>query len=68
MLTYKAAQMVDDGRFHADEADAAYLNAAKLMSARTAVHATDHAMQDSRRTRLIWRFTRWSACIGTRAI
>ena len=44
LLTYKAAQMVDDGRFHA-EADAAYLNAAKLMSARTAVHATDHAMQ-----------------------
>ena len=44
MLTYKAAQMVDDGRFR-DETDAAYLNAAKLMSARTAVHATDHAMQ-----------------------
>ena len=44
LLTYKAAQMVDEDRFR-DEADAAYLNAAKLMSARTAVHATDHAMQ-----------------------
>ena len=36
--------MVDEDRFR-DEADAAYLNAAKLMAARTAVHATDHAMQ-----------------------
>ncbi len=44
LLTYQAARMVDEGRFR-DEADAAYLNAAKLMSARTAVHATDHAMQ-----------------------
>ena len=44
LLTYRAAQMVDEDRFR-DEADAAYLNAAKLMSARTAVHATDHAMQ-----------------------
>ena len=44
LLTYQAARMVDEDRFR-DEADAAYLNAAKLMSARTAVHATDHAMQ-----------------------
>ncbi len=44
LLTYQAARMVDENRFR-DEADAAYLNAAKLMAARTAVHATDHAMQ-----------------------
>ena len=44
LLTYQAARMVDEDRFH-DEGDAAYLNAAKLMSARAAVHATDHAMQ-----------------------
>ena len=44
LLTYQAARMVDDGRFH-DESDAAYLNVAKVLSARTAVHATDHAMQ-----------------------
>ena len=44
LLTYQAARMVDEDRFR-DEGDAAYLNAAKLMSARTAAHATDHAMQ-----------------------
>ncbi len=44
LLTYQAARMVDENRFR-DEGDAAYLNAAKLMSARTAAHATDHAMQ-----------------------
>ncbi len=44
LLTYRATQMVDEGLFK-DEASAAMLNAAKLMAARTAVHATDHAMQ-----------------------
>lgn len=44
LLTYRAARMVDDGEFR-EESDAAYLNAAKVFSARTAVHATDHAMQ-----------------------
>ena len=44
LLTYQAARMVDEGRFR-DPNDAAILNAAKLMSARTAAHATDHAMQ-----------------------
>ena len=44
LLTYQAARMVDENRFR-DEADAAYLNAAKLMAARSAVHATNHAMQ-----------------------
>ena len=44
LLTYQAARMVDAGRFH-EEADAAYLNAAKVFSARTAVRAADEAMQ-----------------------
>ena len=44
LLTYQTARMVDEDRFR-NEADTAYLNAAKLISARTAVHATDHAMQ-----------------------
>lgn len=44
LLTYQSARMVDEGRFRGED-DAAYLNAAKLISARTAVHATDHAMQ-----------------------
>jgi alkylation response protein AidB-like acyl-CoA dehydrogenase len=43
-LTYRAARMVDEGRF-LTESDAAYLNAAKIFSARTAVMATDRAMQ-----------------------
>ena len=43
-LTYQAARMVDEERFFADD-DAAYLNAAKTMSARTATHAADRAMQ-----------------------
>ena len=44
LLAYQAARMVDEGRFHG-EADAAYVNAAKLMAARAAVQATDRAMQ-----------------------
>ncbi len=43
-LTYSAAQMVDENRF-VTEGDAAFLNAAKVMSAKTAVHAADRAMQ-----------------------
>ena len=44
LLTYQAARMVDEERFEA-EADAAYLNAAKVFAARTVVRATDNAMQ-----------------------
>ena len=44
LLAYRAARMVDEGRFHG-EADAAYVNAAKLMATRAAVQATDRAMQ-----------------------
>ena len=43
-LTYHAAEMVDEGRF-VTEADAAYLNAAKMLAGKTAVHAADRAMQ-----------------------
>lgn len=44
LLVYQAARMVDAGRFR-QESDAAYLNAAKVLSARTAVRAADDAMQ-----------------------
>ena len=43
-LTYAAARMVDEERFFAEN-DTAYLYAAKTMSAKTATHAADRAMQ-----------------------
>lgn len=43
-LTYASARLVDEERFFS-EGDAAYIFAAKTMSAKTAVHAADRSMQ-----------------------
>lgn len=45
-LTYKASKMVDNNQFITEE-DAAYLNIAKVFSAKTAIKSADNAMQIS---------------------
>ncbi len=45
-LTYKASAMVDNNQFTTEE-DAAYLNIAKVFSAKTAINSADKAMQIS---------------------